>query len=134
MIKVSMRGFGITRLITLLIVLLFAPLTASATGSDAHASGHSAHGDVGDDCADHCPGIGERLASPAETPLHCHLKSPQAQAGGLIQAPVEGDLQLLAPNIISAPVRKAATRLPAILVRVPNAGPPRFILFGNFRS
>jgi len=134
MIKVSTKGFGITRLITLLIVLLFAPLTASATGSPAPSSGHSEHGAFSDRCADHCLDIEVQPSTPAETPLHCHLKSPQPQQGSLSQAPVKGDLPLLTLHVISTPARETATCVPVTSVRVPIAGPPRFILFGNFRS
>lgn len=76
----------------------------------------------------------ERHGSPVETPLHCHLKPPHSQASGLTQTSVEGDLPLLTLAVISAPARETATRLPAISVHVPIAGPPRFILFGSFRS
>ncbi len=135
MSKVGMRDFGIARLITILIVLLFAPWTASATDPDAHASDHhSAHAAAGDHCVNHCLGTGKRLGSPAETPLHCHLKSPQAQASGLSQVPAEGDLPLPALNVISPPIRESATRLSVTSTNVPIPAPPRFILFGNFRS
>lgn len=134
MTKVSMRGFGVTRLVMILIVLLFAPLTASATDSPAHSSGHSEHGAVSDRCTDHCLDIEVQPGSPAKTPLHCHLKSPQPQQGSLNQAPVKGDLPLLTLHAISTPARETATCVPGTSVRVPIAGPPRFILFGNFRS
>lgn len=136
MIKAGIRGCGIMRLVTLVIVLLFAPLTTSATGFGKHAADHSAHAaTVGDHCADHCLGMGERLDSPAKTPVHCHLKSPRAQASGLSQAPpAESDPQLLALNGMSHPVQETATRLPAAATHVPIVGLPRFILFGSFRS
>lgn len=132
MTKINRRGFGITRLVTILIVLLCAPLTASATGSLAYSS---EHGTVSDRCADHCLDIVVQPGSPAEMPLHCHLKSPQPQQGGLSQAPVTGnDLPLLTLHVASTPAHEAATCVPVTSIRTPIAGPPRFILFGNFRS
>lgn len=134
MTKINIRGFGITRLVTILIVLLFAPLTASATGSAAPSSDHSGHGVASDRCAERCLDIEVQPSSPAETPLHCHLKSPQPQQGSLNQTPVKGDLPLLMMRVIFAPTRETATCVPVTSVRVLIAGPPRFILFGNFRS
>lgn len=134
MCNFSINGSSIARLVAILVVLLFAPLTASATGSAALSSGHSEYGAISDRCADHCLDIEMQPGSPAETPLHCHLKSPQPQQGSLNQAPVKGDLPLLTLHAISTPARETATCVPVTSVRVPIAGPPRFILFGNFRS
>ncbi len=122
------------RLVAILIALLFAPLTAAATGSAAHASGHAEHGAGGGHCADHCLGMWERLGSPAQTPVHCHLQSPQPQSSGLNRAPVTGDLPLPVLHATSAPARETAARLPVTAAHAPIPAPPRFILFGNFRS
>lgn len=134
MAKINTRDFGVARLVTILIVLLFAPLTASATGSAASSSGHSEHGVVSDRCADHCLNIEVQSSSPAETPLHCHLKSPQPQQDSLNQAPVKDELPLLTLHVIPTPARQTGACIHVTSVRAPIAGPPSFILFGNFRS
>ena len=119
MVKVSINGFGITRLVAILIVLLFAPLTASATGSAAHTSGHAEHGAGGGHCVDHCLDTGKYPGSPAKAPLHCHLQSPQPQTSGLSRAPVAGDLPLPVLHATSAPARETTTCLPVISARAP---------------
>ena len=47
---------------------------------------------------------------------------------------VEGDLPLHGSHYVSAPSREMEILLPAIAARIPIPAPPRFILFGNFRS
>lgn len=129
-----MRYSGIARLIAMAFIMLLAPLTVSAAGSHAYALFDSENGVVDTRHADAVLDTAERLGSPVEAPLHCHLKSSHAQASGLAKTSVEVDLPSLALIVASAHARKTEMRSPAILTCAPIAGPPRFILFGNFRS
>ncbi len=132
--KCGTEYFSTARLIAIVAVLLFAPLTVSAARSDTHAPVHSEHGAGGDYRADKLLNTVEHHGSPIEAPLHCHLQSPHLQAIGLAPTVVDGDLPLLMSGYILAPARQAGARLPVIASRIPIAGPPRFILLGNFRS
>lgn len=131
--RIDNKGFGIARLIAIT-VLLLASFSASAVSSISSASATSSHGVW---AAHHVNIVYDTLehhGSPAEEPLHCHMRSPLPQEIGPAQATVKDDLPVPALHDISAPARDAGKQLPAILARIPIPVPPRFILFGNFRS
>lgn len=132
--KFSMRYSGVARLIAMAFVMLLAALTVSAADSHAYAPLASENDTACTRHADTVLDTAERLGSPVEAPLHCHLKSPHAQASGPAQTSFEVDLPSLVLTVASAHARKTQMRSHAIPGRVPIAGPPRFILFGNFRS
>jgi hypothetical protein len=135
MSKVRIMVSGIARSAAILAVLLLAPLTASAAGSAAHfrLPTGTEHGSAGNYRVAPPPGT-VRHVTPTDTPLHCHLMYHPVQADGLSQKPVENDLPLLALIPAAVPAPKTETRLPVDSTQVFNAAPPRFILFGNFRS
>lgn len=134
MSNISLNSSSIVRSAVLLAVLLLAPLTAAATVSAAHAPIQSEHAASGDYPAGHVADTVRHRDTPAETPLHCHLKSVQPQAGGSGQAPVGIDPPLPAPDLKSAAARETAIPLSDAAARAAVAAIPRFILFGNFRS
>lgn len=130
----SINGSSIARLVAILVVLLLAPLTASATDTSAHISVQSEHVATGDYHADNALGAVQHHDAPAETPLHCHLKSAQPQASGWTQVPVGSDLSLPALRLKCASALETRGHLPAVSARAPVVNLSRFILFGNFRS
>lgn len=130
----SINGSSIARLVAILVVLLLAPLTASATDTSAHISVQSEHVATGDYHAENALGAVQHHDAPAETPLHCHLKSAQPQASGWTQVPVGSDLSLPALRLKSASALETRERLSAVSARVPVVTLSRFILLGNFRS
>ncbi len=131
--KISIAALNFARLGAILAVLLFAPLTASAADSAAQSRSHPEHGTIGDYRADPVSGTIAHQGTPTDTPLHCHLMYHPMQANGLSQKPVENDLPLLAMNPASVPTRETEAR-PVASAQPCFAAPPRFILFGNFRS
>ena len=132
--RISIAALNFARLGAVLAVLLFAPLTASATDSAAQSWSHPEHGTVSDYHANPVPSAAAHQGTPTNTPLHCHLMYHPAQATGLSQKPVENDLPLLALNPASVPAQETEARLPVASAQPCFAAPPRFILFGNFRS
>jgi hypothetical protein len=129
----STKEFSLIRMIALAAMLFLAPFSAFAGGLEHHVAkpaGHSASHHQADVAMDSAL---EHYIAPAETPLHCHQKSPAPQATALILG-ATSDQQ--PPFIASAPLRFAHAGSPPIRTayRPPVAGPPRFILFGNFRS
>jgi len=84
--------FAIGRLLGIAALLLLVPLTASATGAnpDSPVLAASSHGVLGKHQADAdvTADTIEHHTAPADEPLHCHLKSPQAQDVGPAQAAV----------------------------------------------
>lgn len=129
MSKVSLNGFSIARLAAILAVLLFAPFTASATDAARHTPVQSEQVGTGVYHAEN--GV---VATPAETPPHCHLTSAQPQASGWSQAPVGSDQPLPALSLRFASAKKTGLHLPAVSDWAPSVTRSRFILFGNFRS
>jgi len=113
--------------------LLLVPLSAVAAGTDAHApvaSGSSSayeHDAVSPlrqpDCA----------IPASEQYFCCHLASPCPQATGTVRS-LDVDQPVLAVTTADFAVRKAGTRSATHSAPASITGPPRFILFGNFRS
>lgn len=120
-------------MIVILTILLFAPLTASATSSADHPE-HAELGGAEGHCVGQCLDNLNHPSHPVEAPLHCHLKSPHPQQGGMSPTPVEGDSPLLTFCGTSVSTMGTATTLQAVLLLAYDSGPPRYILFGNFRS
>jgi hypothetical protein len=134
----NMRYSSVARVIAMVFVMLLASPTVFAADSHSYAPFAleiaSENDAAGTRHADTVLDTVERLGSPAEAPPHCHLESPHAQASGPAQTSLEVDLPSLALTAASVHAPKTELRSPAISARVPIAGPPRFILFGNFRS
>lgn len=133
MSKIDTGRFGIARWVAILMVMLLAPLTASATGANTHLPVHGGHEAAGSQ-VDIRPDLLERPVSPQEAPLHCHLRTVHPQAGGLHQSQLEVDQTPLVLRVMPVLCREMAVHAPALSVIGPGGGPPRFILFGNFRS
>ena len=122
------------RMIVLAATLLLIPYSAFADGL-----GHDAAKPATQVAASHQADAAEDSASklnnaPAEVPLHCHQKSPAPQATVLILEPVSPDHPPAAAANNPAPSTHTISLLNRCATRTPLAGPPRFILFGNFRS
>jgi hypothetical protein len=132
--KFNMGYTGIVRVIAMVFVMLLASLTVSAADSHVYAPFALENDAAGILQTNTVLDTVERLGSPVEAPLHCHLKSPHTQASGPAQTSLVVDLPSLALTAISAHARKSKMCSSAIPARIPIAGPPRFILFGNFRS
>lgn len=134
MLKACTKGFDLLRLIVLAAALLLVPLTAFADGLEHHdpkPAGQAAAGHQANAAMDAASG---HHSAPVEVPLHCHEKSPSPQAAALVLEPISRDQPL--PVIDSAPPLfwTATPLLIRSAARIPIAGPPRFILFSNFRS
>jgi hypothetical protein len=134
MLKAYAKRFDLVRMIVLAATLLLAPYTAFAGGLEHHASKpdkHSAANHQADAVIDLASG---NHNAPAGAPLHCHEKSQTPQATALILEPISPDLPLLVIEGTPPLFRPAAASLNRATARIPIAGPPRFILFSNFRS
>lgn len=135
-IMVFMKNFGITwggllRAAAVIIAMLLVPVTASA-----HITG---------DClvpAGGCAEAGQDATAVVEfgcfTPatghhIHVHLAFVPPMEAGPTQSPDEDPLVTAAPAMITPAPRNLGTHS-APESRIPIAAPPRFILFGNFRS
>lgn len=115
-------------------MLLFTPFTVSASNAVSHTPTSAKHGVDSDH---HVTVLANTLGqhdSPADQPLHCHLKSPHPQETGPNLSVVDGDLPQLTSDSIFATAQNSET--PSLVARagIPAPIPPRFILFGNFRS
>lgn len=113
--------------------LLLVPLSAVAAGTHDHspvASGSS--------------GANEHYAGSPLRPPHCtipasgqdfccHLASPFPQATGPVRS-LDDDQPVLAVNLAAFAVQKVGIRSMTHSATASITGPPRFILFGNFRS
>lgn len=130
--KSVITSFGIV--LAVAVVLLFAPLTASATGSVTNMLAPAEHGVSSDHRVTVRADTLGQHDSPADQPLHCHLKSPQPQEAGPNLSIVNGDLPQLTSDYISATAPNYET--PSFVARtsIPVPARHRFILFGNFRS
>ena len=126
--------FGIVRLTAITVLLLLASFSASAVSSISSASDLSSHAVWAAQHVNIAPDTLEHHGALAEEPLHCHMRSTSAQEIGPAQATIKDDLPVAALHDIFALARDVGTQLPAILTRIPIPAPPRFILFGNFRS
>jgi hypothetical protein len=134
MLKAYTKGVDLVRMIVLAATLLLAPYAAFAGGLEHHASKpakYSAASHQADAVMDSASG---NHSAPAKAPLHCHEKSPTPQATALTLEPISPDQPL--PVIDSAPplFRTVVAPLNRSAARISIAGPPRFILFSNFRS
>lgn len=124
---------GIVRLVAVVAVLLLAPFSsAMANGASAHNDSHQSLAGAGN------AGVSQDwLASSAPLepqPLHCHLRTPGAQEDGPVQSTPENNPPPLIARLISAPKPSADLQMPTVLAGMHGHAPPRFILFGNFRS
>lgn len=134
MIKVCAKGFDLARMIVLAATLLLIPFSASAGGLAHHAAKpatQAAANHQANAAKDSVPGLN---STPAETPLHCHQKSPTPQATALVLESVSPDHSPTVIANIPGHSTDAISPLNLCAPRTPVAGPPRFILFGNFRS
>ncbi len=134
MIRIGAGFLGIARLVAIAAILMLAPYSAAMAGTSSHITGASPTGIVGLDHTAVSPDNLGNDGSPENQPVHCHLRSPDAQEVGPTQTSLTDDLPLQVPHRISALPRKTDTDMPAALARVPIHAPPSFILFGNFRS
>jgi len=121
------------RVVAVMTALLFVPLYAVAAGMDTHApvaSGSS--GAYGHDTDSHLPQPDCTIPASGKY-FCCHLASPHPQATGPVRSP-DVDQPALAAHP-AAPLTQVVTALtPAASTHIPITAPPRFILFGNFRS
>jgi len=113
--------------------LLVVPLSAVAAGAEAPApvasGSSSAYGHDADsplrepDCT--IPASGQYSC--------CHLASSYFQATGPVRS-LGVDQPALAAHPAAPPAHAVAAQPPAVSTHIPITAPPRFILFGNFRS
>lgn len=126
--------FSIARLLAITASLLFAAFAASASSYDARTPIQSEHGIGHDRRVGVVSDTLEHHDSPAEQPLHCHFKSPHPEESGRAPTSINGVPSLLMSQEISAPALATEMHFPAVWAHIPILAPPRFILFGNFRS
>lgn len=129
-----MKKSGIS-IVALLQALALAALFAFAAGNaQAHTPQHSganATYDTAFDGHQHAPDCTSFMGS--EHRLHCHLTSTGAEATGPARLADEDQPHVFVPG--PAPIaRHAAIRSALAVTRIPIAGPPSYILFGNYRS
>lgn len=130
----GIKYFGMVQRLALAVVLLCAPLAAAASGPAAPAPACLEQTAITGHCTNRLPDITQRHSATTGAPLHCCLQPQQPQAIGLARASTDDKPQL--PACIALP--PAAVKVTALLTElrldVPVHVPPRFILFGNFRS
>ena len=113
--------------------LLLVPLSAVAAGAHDHSPAAS------ESSSAHEHDTGNPLHQPGcTTPengqdLCCHFASPSPQATNQVRSP-DNDQPVLAVNLAAFAVQKVGIRSTTHLAPSSITGPPRFILFGNFRS
>ena len=129
--------FGIGRLLGLAAVLLLTPLAAWATGAYPHSPALSAPLNervLGKNQVDVAEAAIEHHNAPADAPLHCHLISTHAHQIGPAQATVSDSPLSFTPDNVFTLAGEVKDRSLATGLLIPARAPPRFILFGNFRS
>lgn len=130
----DMKKFGVSVVALLQTMALAAIFVFASADAHAHTPGNSgdnaAHGPVFDksphelDCTSFIGG-GHML--------HCHLTSTGAEATGPVP-PLDDDQPALVTCSVNLPAHNTDRVLTLAAIPVSIAGPPRFILFGNFRS
>ncbi|MDP1717625.1 MAG: hypothetical protein Q8L40_06080 [Burkholderiales bacterium] len=112
-------------------VLLLAPLSAFSASTDTHAPVASGSGSAHD--ADSHPHQPDCTVPASGQYFCCHLVSPGFQASGPVRSP-DVDQPALAAHPAAPLAQKVAAQTPTASTHIPFTAPPRFILFGNFRS
>lgn len=130
---IANKGWGgLLRAAAVIIAVLVVPLGASANGMGNHAplatdGAGATHG-----------GSAAVFESDCLPPLnnhsvHCHLQSVPAMAAGPSQSLKDDQSVTVAPTPQFLPVQEFAAQF-APAAPIPIGAPPRYILFGNFRS
>lgn len=122
------------RVVAVMAALLLAPLSAVAAGTDAHvpvASGSSSA--YAHDADSHPREFDCTIPANGEYFLCCHFASPCPQAAGPLRS-LDDDQPVLAVNLAAFAVQKVGIRSTSHSASASITVPPRFILFGNFRS
>lgn len=124
---------GCLRAMAVMTALLLVPLYAVAAGTHDHSpvtsESSSAHEhDAGSPL--HQPGC---TAPESGQDFCCHSASPSPQATNQVRS-LDDDQPVLAVNLGVLAVQKVGTRSTVRSATASITGPPRFILFGNFRS
>ena len=124
---------GSLRATAVLAALLLVPLSAVASGTHDHSpvaseSGSAHEHDAGSPL--HQPGC---TAPETGQDLCCHFASPPPQATNQVRS-LDDDQPVLAVNLAALAAQKFGIRSTTHLATASITGPPRFILFGNFRS
>ena len=133
-----MKKWGVScggglRAMAVMAALLLVPLSAVAAGAHDHSPAAS------ESSSAHEHDTGNPLHQPGcTTPengqdLCCHFASPPPQATNQVRS-LDDDQPVLAANLAAPAVRKTGIRSTIHPVTASITGPPRFILFGNFRS
>jgi len=133
---VFMKNFGMTwvgllRVAALIFAMLLVPAGASAHGTgdrlvlvnDCTEVGPDAVSAVKFDC----------LSRTTGHRLHCHLASVPPMEAGPTQSLDDDPLVTVAPEMPTLATQNLGKHT-ASAFHIPIAAPPRFILFGNFRS
>lgn len=134
MLKVCAEGFDLVRMIVLAATLMLIPFSASAGGLAHHAAKPATQAVANHQANAAKDSVSGLNSTPAETPLHCHQKSPTPQAAALVLESVSPDHPPTVIANITSHSTDAISPLNLCAPRTPVAGQPRFILFGNFRS
>jgi hypothetical protein len=132
--NLGIRCFDIVRRLALAAVLLYAPLAIAASGLAVPAPPGPEQTSIDSHCADTTPDVAQRIGSSTGSPLHCCRPSGPAQEIGLSRALIDDKPLLPAFVVASLSPAEIATFPAGIRPHDPVHAPPRFILFGNFRS
>lgn len=122
---------GLLRVAAVIIAMLLVPVGASAHGTgDRLAAGNCT--EAGQDASSAVFEF-ERTTPASGCCLRCHLASIPPTGAGPNQSLDDDQSVTVAPVVLTLAAQNLVTHsTPA--VRIPIAVPPRFILFGNFRS
>ena len=132
--KTGKRNFAIAQLLSMAVMLLLIPFSTLAAGTGLSLQTPSLHEVLADHHTNILPDTSEVHGTPAEAPLHCHLRKPHPQESGPAQVMVKDDLPLSASQFI-APFLLGTKKLrSSSWAAIPIPELSRFILFGNFRS
>ncbi len=124
---------GSLRAMAVMAALLLVPLYAVAAGTHDHSPV------APESSSAHQHDAGSPLHQPDCTTAEngqdfcCHFASPSPQATNQVRS-LDDDQPVLAVNLAALAVHKVGSRCSTHLATACITGPPRFILFGNFRS
>jgi hypothetical protein len=122
------------RVAAVIAALLLVPLSAFASGTHDHSPVASESSSAHEHDADrplHQPDC--TIAGSGQDLFCCHFASPSPEATGPLRS-LNDDQPVLAANLATLAARKIGIQPTILSATTFITGPPRFILFGNFRS
>lgn len=133
MLKAPKENLRLLRMFFFAVAFLLLPFSTFAGGFEHHSGKSVAHPTENHQTHSAVDAASGHRSAPTESPLHCHQKSPTPQAAAWAPEPTTPDQP---QTILVGATHFAHARLSLNrnATRTTVAGPPPFILFGNFRS